>query len=142
MRIIRLVIDYLLGSLSPGSARAPFPPYARRSGVQGRPRKLAGDCELAHEAGQLAAARPPHSRVHMDPLINCFTGSDSQLSQPPASVMILLSSAFFSCRVCSCMINLPFLSSPTAISYRFVITTQKKRVLLTLLLCRELEFWI
>lgn len=104
-----------------------------------------------------------HLRVHTRPLINCFTCSYSQLSQPPDSVMILLSSAFVSCCGCSCVINPPFLSSAAEISYQVVtrlrrsalsfteksfaarkacrsIAGTEKRLLLTLLLCRELEF--
>lgn len=82
-------------------------------------------CSLREYDFCVKGSAASHSRVHMHPLINCFTCSDSQLSQPPDSVVILLSSAFVSCCVCSCMINPPFLSSTTEISYRLVITTQK-----------------
>lgn len=82
-------------------------------------------CRLREYGFRVKGGEASHSRVHMRPLINCFTCSDSQLSQPPVSVMILLSTAFVSCCVCSCMINPPFLSSTTEISYWLVITTQK-----------------
>lgn len=158
-----------------GSVRAHFPPFAWKSRVKVGCGIQLGIGSSQHEAVPRArvlcdfhvkGGEASHSRVHVRPLINCFTCSDSQLSQPPDSLMILLSSAFVSCCVCSCMINPPLLSSTTEISHsgrnnhpevrsasqrkhspceKIVAQLReqgKKRVLLTLLLCRELEFWM
>lgn len=80
------------------SVPAHFPPYARRSR---RSRSLAKPSWRLGARAWSSAARArtddfrvkgseaSHLRVHTRPLINCFTCSDSQLSQPPDSVMIL-----------------------------------------------------
>lgn len=112
MRIIHLVIDYLLGSVSPGSSFSSLRSEIRGQGRSLKPARGLGARTWSGAACASTTGREAsHSRVHMRPHINCFACSDSQLSQPPDSVMILLSSAFVSCCVCSCMINPPFLSS-------------------------------
>lgn len=130
MRIIRLLIDCLLGSVSPGYRACSFSSLPL-------PRRSRGSRSLAKPSWRLRArartddfrvkgSEASHLRVHTRPLINCFTCSDSQLSQPPDSVMILLSSAFVSCCGCSCVINPPLLSSAAEISYQVVTRFTKK----------------
>lgn len=91
MRIICPLIDYLLGSVSPGSRSRSF--SSLRSEIQevkvGRETKLGVEssrvkqCSSRTDDFGVKGSKASHSHAHMRPLINCFTCSDSQLSQPP-----------------------------------------------------------